>query len=657
MADTKTAAEWQQSINEANAGLTTAKISLATAQAEWDRTLAEMNAYFITVSSGGTPTQNIDAILAARTNALNGLDKAAQEVANLNNQVTYSTEQRDIALQNVPDTQTNTAPANPNPGNNVTLTTTTVEPITSTSNQTDNIVPYTTAVDTIVLPTTSQEQAQVAVDSYDAQLAALEVRKATLLATGDYSGAATLTAEIAEVTRLRDAAQETLQGLTVTSLYDEQFIPEEPPKPQVDSGVDQYTTPQVEVFTLAPENIDSTVVIEETMTPSGDVIIIPVPEDVPIDGATSLDVIIGGGPDGGGPDGGEPEITSINDSGTTIDEGAELLAISAISQVSTDAISVVEGPLSTEEFDQNPDSGLNQNSGLAIPQQDVGEDLSYPATEPQTPDPIENIEPNPPPSPGSASYYGLKAIARASATIGEVTKITSDLDWRVRLSLAEGTLATYFYRAEVQGILLPLASTNGIVFPYTPNVVVNYAAHYDGSEITHSNYKIYQYKSSSIDQIQITCDFTAQDTYEANYVLAVIHFLRSATKMFYGQDNNPRNGSPPPLCYLKGLGTFQFNRHPLAITSFNYALPVDVDYICATSESTDAGTTENGSSNGFPPNKTAPVQPTYVPTKIQIQITAVPIVSRNDISNVFSLEKYATGELLQGKNRTTGGIW
>jgi hypothetical protein len=38
-------------------------------------------------------------------------------------------------------------------------------------------------------------------------------------------------------------------------------------------------------------------------------------------------------------------------------------------------------------------------------------------------------------------------------------------------------------------------------------------------------------------------------------------------------------------------------------------------------------------------------------------IGAVPVVTRNDISNNFSLEKYATGQLLRGTKRQGGGIW
>ena len=277
---------------------------------------------------------------------------------------------------------------------------------------------------------------------------------------------------------------------------------------------------------------------------------------------------------------------------------------------------------------------------------------------------------------------GAKTNTQSQATQQDTANFYQTGDWRVRLSLAPS--ADYLYKAKGnEGILLPLAATNGVLFPYTPNISVNYAAQYDPSDITHSNYKTFQYKSSSVDSFSMSCDFTAQDTFEANYLLAVIHFLRSVTKMFYGQDENPKNGTPPPLCYLTGLGAFQFDKHPLAITSFTYSLPTDVDYIRATNTTTTGGVNKSAGNTpinttdvpsqrlgGLPPGggsgavnwqntNSGSREPTYVPTKMQIQISAVPIVTRNDISRNFSLKDYATGNLLRGSKRKQGGggIW
>jgi hypothetical protein len=286
-------------------------------------------------------------------------------------------------------------------------------------------------------------------------------------------------------------------------------------------------------------------------------------------------------------------------------------------------------------------------------------------------------------------------IVQTIATPTQQAQDNPQNDWRVRLSLAPNS--NYLYNAPYSidqsdtsgpGILAPLRETNGVIFPYTPAITVSYNANYDSPDITHSNYKIYQYKNSAVEQITITCDFTAQDTYEANYILAVIHFFRSATKMFYGQDQDPQAGTPPPLCFLTGMGAYQFDQHPLVITNFTYNLPADVDYIRAGINAAPAGTlggiqpsNNQGETNtlqrigslirlagrilpGGNPSPTVFSIPapgtgegTYVPTKIQMQITALPVVSRNEISTNFSVKDYATGKLLRGSRRNGGGMW
>jgi hypothetical protein len=281
---------------------------------------------------------------------------------------------------------------------------------------------------------------------------------------------------------------------------------------------------------------------------------------------------------------------------------------------------------------------------------------------------------------------GELSDARAQANKQDSANYAREGDWRVRLSLAPE--ANYLYRVPKgeAGILEPLQATDGVIFPYTPSITINYAANYGTTRITHANYPVYQYENSTIDSININCDFTAQDTFEANYLLAVIHFFRSVTKMFYGKDQNPTAGTPPPLCYLFGLGAFQFNAHPLVITTFNYSLPTDVDYIRATTSTTTGGVNRSASNtpdnsnnisltrlqsgqgnltrNGEPKAaqfSTAPAgstEPTYVPTRIQIQLSAYPLVSRNVVSAAFSLKDYATGKLMRGiDNVRRGGLW
>ena len=267
-------------------------------------------------------------------------------------------------------------------------------------------------------------------------------------------------------------------------------------------------------------------------------------------------------------------------------------------------------------------------------------------------------------------------------------------DWRVRISLAK--TANYLYRAGNAGILSPLKSTDGVIFPYMPTIQVGYSAKYDSQLPTHSNFMIHNYQGSSVEGLTITGDFTAQSVPEANYLLAVIHFFKSATKMFYGEKDANR-GVPPPLLYLSGLGQYQFDNHPMVLTNFNYSLPVDVDYIDA--YSLDSGSTPSTAVNGVslvpfvqPQRNIRPTnifdgisrllsgstkiqaggtQPqnsfkkspdsvksiTRVPSKISISLSLHPMITRKAIVNSFNLQDYATGKLLKGSEHSGGGIW
>jgi hypothetical protein len=263
--------------------------------------------------------------------------------------------------------------------------------------------------------------------------------------------------------------------------------------------------------------------------------------------------------------------------------------------------------------------------------------------------------------------------ARAQAQIATQRSQANQGDWRVKLQLAGD--ADYLYRAAERdlGILAPLAETDGVVFPYMPDISTNYVANYNNYDLTHSNYRGYFYQNSQVSEISITAMFTAQDTREANYLLAVIQFFKSVTKMFYGQDSSQYRGSPPPLVFLQGLGQFQFNLAPCVVNNFNYVLPSDVDYIRArvvSEDGTNLLVRRNNTSSisrlnpslarlqnsNIPPGATytrpppptlGTNYPTYVPTKMQIALTLLPVQTRSQVSTEFSLEQFANGSLIQ----------
>lgn len=268
--------------------------------------------------------------------------------------------------------------------------------------------------------------------------------------------------------------------------------------------------------------------------------------------------------------------------------------------------------------------------------------------------------------------------AQDQATYQARYKQPGNQDWRVRLVLAEG--ANYLYKdKESVDVLKPLQNSNGVIFPYTPRISTSYSANYDKYDLVHSNYRGYFYKNSAVNDINITATFTAQDTNEAQYLLAVIHFFRSVTKMFYGSKDSLR-GSPPPIVYLVGYGDYQFNGHPCLVSNFQYELPGDVDYIRANNPNnygtnllnrrnatvTSANPLASVASrlaNAFltpgalpplpfegivPSSVTNTNRSTYVPTKMEITITLLPVQTRAQVSQNFSLKGFANGNLLKG---------
>ena len=310
--------------------------------------------------------------------------------------------------------------------------------------------------------------------------------------------------------------------------------------------------------------------------------------------------------------------------------------------------------------------------------------------------PGPETEPNPPPP--EVTQPGVSTAAATNRAQGQSTDQTrvnqpAAADWRVRISLAQNS--SYLYNAPSNrdgtggpGILAPLRPTNGVIFPYTPSIETSYVASYAKTDLIHSNYKGQFYQSSSVSDIIIRGTFTAQDTREASYLLAVIHFFRSVTKMFYGQD--PQAGTPPPLVYLSGFGQYQFNNHPCVVTNFTYNLPSDVDYIRANGfnniglnmsnrKNPSSGPPPSGSlgtvlaiigrltTSGLKPGAVTKVpnsstvnqnvanqnsiNSTYVPTKMEISVTLSPIQTRSQVSQQFSLENFANGDLLKG------GFW
>ena len=196
-------------------------------------------------------------------------------------------------------------------------------------------------------------------------------------------------------------------------------------------------------------------------------------------------------------------------------------------------------------------------------------------------------------------------------------KGTDNDDWRVRLSIPPGM-------GLEPNLAAALGKTSGLVFPYTPNIVMSHSASYSQVKPTHSNYPFPVYQSSQPDNIQISGDFIIESEAEGVYWVAMVHYLRSVTKMSYGNSSN--QGSPPPVVQLNGYGDFVFKNVPVVVQNFTCDLPADVDYIYV------------------------PALDTWAPTKCIVSVVLMPTYSRRSVQQ-FSLDKFVSGGYAKGSGQ------
>lgn len=202
---------------------------------------------------------------------------------------------------------------------------------------------------------------------------------------------------------------------------------------------------------------------------------------------------------------------------------------------------------------------------------------------------------------------------------GAATKLDSSPanDWRVRIDLQNWALmggSPFMELLKVRG---------GVVWPYVPNITFSSKANYTNIEATHNNYPFLAYKNSQVDDITISGEFSAETQGDAEYWIAVTTFLRSATKMFFGQSANA--GNPPVICKLSGYGSNIFNNVPVVIKNFSVDLKDDTNYVLY--------------------EKTK----TWVPIMSTISVTVAPIYNRTRLRR-FNLQSYASGQMVDNQN-------
>jgi hypothetical protein len=279
--------------------------------------------------------------------------------------------------------------------------------------------------------------------------------------------------------------------------------------------------------------------------------------------------------------------------------------------------------------------------------------------------------------PLNADNFAPKEVTTAQSGPGD-----DPADWRVRLSFP-GVMP--FVNSP---LFTPLINAGGMVFPYTPTISINSTANYTETPVTHNNFAFISYANSKVSEISVSGDFYVEDAVQAQYWLSCVHFLRSVTKMFTG--DSPIAGNPPVILYFNAYGDYVFRDVPVVVRSFSMTLPKEVDYITtnmtnppATAEggfgqdntssisgtaqklanvTSAAGLTQaanalktisnvgkmfNGGSQSSPQNN-GPISSrsgnddSHVPTQSTLNISLLPIYSRNRVRK-FNLETFLNG--------------
>lgn len=188
-------------------------------------------------------------------------------------------------------------------------------------------------------------------------------------------------------------------------------------------------------------------------------------------------------------------------------------------------------------------------------------------------------------------------------------------DWRVSLRIPSEIL-------DDSPVFTPFKEDTGgrMIFPLNPTIVMGQRSNYQSITPTHTNYAFHAYQNSQVEDILVTGDFFVQNSNDAKYWIACLHFLRTMSKMFYGASSDYL-GNPPLVTRLNGYGKYVLNNIPVLITQFTVDMTSDVDYIQCTMD--------DGKVN-------------YVPTQSQFAVTCTPNYSRRTHST-FDLKKFANG--------------
>lgn len=227
------------------------------------------------------------------------------------------------------------------------------------------------------------------------------------------------------------------------------------------------------------------------------------------------------------------------------------------------------------------------------------------------------------------AVFGPPAPANLTATPAPTA------DTRVRLA-ALNPAQVYNNSKFPNSILSILNSTNGMLFPYTPSITFNQTVDYMNLQLVHSDTDYQAYTRTPSVKLAVNGKFTVQNPNEGVYALAVIHFLRTVSKSYFGETDAAagKAGLPPPVLLFSGYGNYMFGTSTPAgglrciLTSHSWTFDDTVDMIPLTVQ---GGVVK-------------------LPSLFTIQCDLTVIQTPTRMRTQFSFDQFASGALMQGNS-------
>jgi len=218
-------------------------------------------------------------------------------------------------------------------------------------------------------------------------------------------------------------------------------------------------------------------------------------------------------------------------------------------------------------------------------------------------------------------------MAQVQSTIQQDETLSESTDWRARLRPKKGGESQFYQKSKndkADYMLRPIEESGGMVWQYTPSLMLQGQTNYNQTHLQGMNYQINTFENSTPPMLPISSDWSANDIYEARYLLAVFTFLKICGKGFYGDSavQSGMYGTPPPVLLFDYLGDQMFNKVPVVVTSYNIALAEEVDYVPVKVNDTV----------------------TYVPTRCNIMVNLEPTYTPQKLRRKFNLEALTSGD-------------